>query len=83
MSIMYIADNVQFSAPNGAQTDYEALIQITVALQNPDQSWADPVMYTQNLTGFGSQDMAVIGYNIARSAINDTTLAAYALANPD
>jgi hypothetical protein len=83
MSIQYIADNVQFSAPNGTQTDYEALIQITVSVQNTDGSWADPVTFNQTLTGYVSQDMAVVGYNAARQAINDATLTAFALANPD
>ncbi len=83
MAIQYISDNVQFSAPNGTQTDYEALIQITVSIQNSDLSWADPVIYSQNLTGYISQDMAVIGYNVARASITDATLITHALANPD
>lgn len=70
-----------YSYPDGNQTDYQAFISITFATVN-DGVVSNPFIFTQGLTGGESYGDILSKYNVARSAINDDSLLAFAQSNP-
>lgn len=70
-----------YSYPGGDQTDYQAFISITFATVSGGVV-SSPFIFTQNLTGGVSYDDVLVKYNVARSAINDGSLIAFAQSNP-